>query len=256
MTAFWTFTGKEVQELVRTGKLLILGIIFILFGIMNPAIAKLTPWLMEMTADSLEGTGITITEVIVNDMTSWTQFYKNISMEILIYVLMFAGIFTTEYQRGTLINMLTKGVRRETVLISKFLIMLMVWTVGYWGTYGITYAYNAYFWGNDAGQNLLFAALLVYLLGIWFISLIVLASALFQTNTAVLLGVGVAFIMVYLLSLIPTVKEYLPTQLMQGMNLVSGAIETGDTVAAVICTLIWTVVNVVVATGVFNRKTM
>lgn len=254
MTAFFAFTGKEIQELVRTGKLLILGIIFILFGIMNPAIAKLTPWLMEMAAGSLEGTGITVTDVIVNDITSWTQFYKNISMEIFIFILMFAGIFTTEYQRGTLINMLTKGVRREAVLASKFLIMFAVWTAGYWLTYGITYAYNAYFWGNEAGQNLLFTALLVYLLGGWFISLIVLASTLFRTNTAVLLGVGGVFILVYLFSLIPTVKEYLPMQLMQGMNLITGTTEVGDVIAAVICTMVWSVVNVGVAVGVFNRK--
>lgn len=254
MTAFIAFAGKEVQELVRTGKLLILGIIFILFGIMNPVIAKLTPWIMEMAAGSLEETGITVTDVIVNDMTSWTQFYKNVPMEIFIFVLMFAGIFTAEYGRGTLINMLTKGVRRETVLAAKLLLMLVVWTAGYWLSYGITYAYNAYFWGNATGQNLFFAASLVYLMGVWFISLVVLASTLFQTNTAVLLGMGGVFVLVYLFSLIPAVREYLPLQLMQGMNLVSGAAETKDVIAAVGCTMGLTVVNVVVAVELFKRK--
>lgn len=254
MTAFIAFAGKEVQELVRTGKLLILGIIFILFGIMNPAIAKLTPWIMEMAAGSLEETGITVTDVIVNDMTSWTQFYKNVPMEIFIFVLMFAGIFTAEYGRGTLINMLTKGVRRETVFAAKLLLMLVVWTAGYWLSYGITYAYNAYFWGNATGQNLFFAASLVYLMGVWFISLVVLASTLFHTNTAVLLGIGGVFVLVYLFGFIPAVREYLPLQLMQGMNLVSGVAEAKNVIAAVGCTMGLAVVNVVVAVGLFKRK--
>ncbi len=254
MTAYIAFTGKEVQELLRTGRLLILSILFILFGIMNPAIAKLTPWIMEMAAGSLEETGITITDVLVNDMTSWTQFYKNVPMAMVIYILMFAGIFTTEYQRGTLINMLAKGVKRGTVLAAKLSVMLAVWTAGYWLMYGITYAYNAYFWGNETGENLLFAAFLLYLLGVWLISLIVLASALFQTNTAVLLSVGAVFILVYLLSLFPAVKEYLPTQLMQGMNLVSGVMEVGDTVVAIVCTLVFSIVNIVAAYVVMRRK--
>ena len=42
------FTQKEFLELFRTGRFLILAIIFLLFGIMNPAIAKLTPWMMEL----------------------------------------------------------------------------------------------------------------------------------------------------------------------------------------------------------------
>ena len=50
MIAFWK---KEWLEQLRSGKLIILGILFVLFGIMNPAVAKLTPWLLEAMADSL-----------------------------------------------------------------------------------------------------------------------------------------------------------------------------------------------------------
>ncbi len=47
MKQLTAFTKKEFMELIRTGKALLLMILFILFGIMNPAIAKLTPWLLE-----------------------------------------------------------------------------------------------------------------------------------------------------------------------------------------------------------------
>ncbi len=49
MEGFWkmrqlfAFGKKEWMELVRSGKFLVLLILFCLFGIMNPAVAKLTP---------------------------------------------------------------------------------------------------------------------------------------------------------------------------------------------------------------------
>ena len=63
------------MEQIRSSRLMILGILFILFGIMNPAVAKLTPWLLETLADSLAETGLTVTGVTVTAMDSWVQFF-------------------------------------------------------------------------------------------------------------------------------------------------------------------------------------
>ena len=77
MKQFLTFTKKELLEQLRTGKLLILTILFILFGIMNPAMAKLTPWIMEISADRLAESGMILQKTEVNALTSWAQFFKN-----------------------------------------------------------------------------------------------------------------------------------------------------------------------------------
>ena len=79
MKSLFAFVKKECLEQIRTGRLTITLALFVLLGIMNPAIAKLTPWLMETMADSLAEAGMTITEVEINALTSWTQFYKNVS---------------------------------------------------------------------------------------------------------------------------------------------------------------------------------
>lgn len=55
----------------------LLVILSVLFGIMNPLVAKLTPWMMENFAGSLEESGMVLTEIKVDVFTSWTQFYKN-----------------------------------------------------------------------------------------------------------------------------------------------------------------------------------
>ena len=43
MRAFLAFMKKEWMEQIRSSRLVVLTILFVLFGIMNPAIAKLTP---------------------------------------------------------------------------------------------------------------------------------------------------------------------------------------------------------------------
>ena len=50
MKAFVAFFKKECLETLRTGKLWILVALFVVFGVMNPAITKLTPWMMELFA--------------------------------------------------------------------------------------------------------------------------------------------------------------------------------------------------------------
>ena len=94
------FLKKEWMELCRTGRLLILLLIFILFGILNPALAKLTPWLMETLSESLADTGLVTTAVTVDAMTSWAQFYKNIPVGLIVFILICSSNFTTEYQKG------------------------------------------------------------------------------------------------------------------------------------------------------------
>ena len=119
------FIQKEFMEIVRNSKLLICGIIFALLGIMNPAIAKMTPWIMEMYSET-SSSGIVFQKVEVTALTSWEQFYKNMPIGIIVFVLMFSGIVAAELQKGTLINIVTKGMSRWKIMISKFIMMLVL----------------------------------------------------------------------------------------------------------------------------------
>ncbi len=85
MNAFIAFTKKEWLETIRSGKLVILTVLFLLFGIMNPAIAKLTPWMMELMSESLSGTGLIVTQIQVDALVSWTQFFKNIPIALIAF---------------------------------------------------------------------------------------------------------------------------------------------------------------------------
>ncbi len=227
MKPLFAFIKKEVLESIRSGKMTILIIIFVLFGIMNPAIAKLTPWMAEMMADSLAETGMAITEVRVNALTSWTQFFKNIPIALIIFILFYHSIFIKEYQTGTLILVLTKGLSRYKVILAKSVLMLMLWTLCYWLCFGITYAYNNYFWNNGIAGNLLAAGAYWWLFGIWVVCLTVFFSTISSSAAGVLLGTGFSVLVSYLVGFLPKIGKFAPTALMNSSSLLAGA-ETAD----------------------------
>ena len=254
MKTLMAFMKKEWMEQIRSSRLFILGLLFLAFGIMNPAIAKLTPWLMEMVAESMEEAGLAVVEVKVDAMTSWTQFYKNIPMALIAFVLLQSNIFTKEYQSGTLILALTKGLERYKVVLAKTIVLISTWTAGYWLCYGVTYAYNAYFWDNSIASHLGMAALYWWLIGIWVIALMMLFSVISSSNSGVLLGTGGIFFAVYLLSLIPKLKEYMPTELMGGMNLLMKATEPGDYTKSLIVAGLSLIVCFIISIPLFNKR--
>jgi len=254
MKAFFAFFKKEVLESARSGKLLFLTLLFCAFGIMNPAIAKFTPWLLEIMADELAGSGMTVTEVTVDALTSWTQFFKNIPMALIAFVLMYGGIFTKEYESGTLVLMLTKGLARRKVVLAKALLLFSLWTLGYFLCFGITYVYNDYFWDNSIAKNLMPAVVNQWLFGAWIIALTVLFSVVAKSSASVLLGTGAGALAAYLLSLLPKVKPYSPASLMNSAGLLSGAENAGDYTEAVIVTTVLCIAFIAVSIPIFNKK--
>lgn len=254
MKLLLAFLKKEWLEHLRSGRLVILCILFVLFGIMNPAIAKLMPWLFEMMADTLEGSGITLTAITISAMDSWVQFFKNIPMALIVFILLESSIFTKEYQSGTLVLALTKGLHRYTVVISKALLLFAFWSVGYWLCFGITYGYNAYFWDNAVAQNLMFSGVCWWLFGIWTIVLTILFSTGAKSNTGVLAGTGGTVLAAYLMGLFPKVKSYMPTLLMDGNSLIYGTSGPQAYTSAIPITVLLCVVCFAVSIPILNKK--
>ena len=254
MNTWIALLKKESMEQLRSGKWTFLGILFVLFGIMNPAVAKLTPWLMEMMADSLAESGMLFTPVTITAMDSWVQFFKNIPMALIAFVLLEGSIFTKEYQSGTLVLSLTKGLPRHQVVLSKAAMLAAVWTAGYWLCFGITYGYNAYFWDNAVAQNLLFSAVCWWIFGSWILSLMVLFSTIASANTGVLLGTGGVVLASSLLGLVPKVSKYLPTLLTDGNSLIFGLKEKTDYMYALVIAGIMCIVCLISSLLLFRKK--
>ena len=254
MRSFFAYFKKELLESARSGKFLILGILFFAFGVMNPAIAKLTPWMMEMLSEELASSGMTVGEVAVDAMASWTQFFKNIPMALIAFVFLYSSSFTKEYESGTLVMMLTRGLARGKVVLAKAAVMELVWSAGYFLCFGITYGYNAYYWDNSVAVGLLPAVMNWWLFGIFTVALTVLFSTLSKSYSGVLLGTGGIILGSYLVSMIPKAAKYLPTALMNSAGLLTGAEKADDYIAAVIITAAASVACIALAVPILDKK--
>ena len=254
MRAFLAFMKKEWMEQLRSSRFIILTILFVMFGIMNPAIAKLTPWLFEVMAESLEGSGMVVTTVEIDAMTSWVQFFKNVPMALIVFVLMQSNIFTNEYQSGTLVLALTKGLHRYKVVLSKAIVLVLLWTGLYWMHFGITYVYNDYFWDNSIAKNLLFSVTCWWIFGLWTILLMVLFSTIANANTGVMVGTGAIVVVSYMLGLLPKLTKYTPTLLMDGNSLIYGIKDAGDYTIALAITIITGIAGIIASVPILNKK--
>ena len=146
MTEYTAFVKKEFCEQVRTYKLLVTGLVFLLLGMMNPLTAKFMPELISNFMPA--GMSIEMTEPTMMD--SWLQFFKNTpQMGLFVLVLVFGGSMSGELQRGTLIPVLTKGVARKTVVFAKFTAAALTWTAVYAMCFCVSWLYSVYFWEMD-----------------------------------------------------------------------------------------------------------
>ena len=100
-----------------------------------------------------EGIKISLPEATIFD--SWAQFFKNTTqMGLIVLVIIFSGLISNELSKGTLINMLTKGLSRKTVVLSKFTSSTLVWTLAYFLSALVTFLYSMLFWEDTQVENL------------------------------------------------------------------------------------------------------
>ena len=254
MKSLLAFLKKELTEQFRAGRLTILGILFLFIGIMNPAIAKLTPWLLKIMADSLESSGITVTDITVTAMDAWVQFFKNAPLGLLAFLLLESSTFTKEYRSGSLLLVLTKGLSRWKVVVAKTAVLILLWSACYWLSFGITDCYAAYFWDNSIVQNLTLSVTIWWLFGIWTVALAVFWSTVANSNTAVLCGTGSTVLLSYVIGLLPKVKEYMPTLLLDGNSLIYGTAESAMYTAAICITVAMSFLCPIAGMALFNKK--
>lgn len=252
MRAYWAFTKKEWIENVRTYRLFILLTVFFLLGIMNPITAKLMPEIFaKFNSDSMN---ITITEPTALD--SWAQFYKNIpQMGLIVMVIMFSGTLVNECSKGTLINMVTKGLKRSTIVLSKFTVAASLWTLCLLISFVVSAYYTAYYWNLDDFNHILFAACCLWLFGIFLVSVLLLTGTVARSNYICLLLTGSVVVILFLINMIPTVQEYNPLRLCSNnLQLINGTMESSDFYKSILITGVTTVIALFGSIALFNKK--
>lgn len=210
MKAFFAFTGKEFTEYIRTYKLFILLIVFMIFGFLSPITAKYMPQILEMAG--LDPAALGLGAPTAAD--SFAQFFKNVGqMGLLVVVIIFSGIMATEFSKGTLVNMLTKGLKRPIVILSKWVSSVLCWTLAYLLCFGISYGYTVYYFGVEGYHHQFAAFFALWLYGVLLLVLVILGGTLFKNIYGSLLLTGGVAVVLTLLNLVPTFQKYNPGSL-------------------------------------------
>lgn len=87
---------KELFEQLKTHRLVVMLLLFTLVGVLSPAFAKMTPWLLDLVSGDMAETGIQIGNLEVTSLSSWTQYYKNMQIILFVFLILYGGILTSE----------------------------------------------------------------------------------------------------------------------------------------------------------------
>lgn len=252
MRNFAAFLKKELLESVRTYRLLIILTVFFVFGMMSPLTAKLLPEILSSYMP--EGIEITIVEPVAVD--AWAQFFKNISqVGLFLTVILFSGILSTELTRGTLINMLTKGLSRSTVILSKFTSMAAIWTMSYAAAFFITWGYTIYLFPGDKVLNLLFSIFCLWLFGLFLLALLLLGATLTRNNYGCLLLTGAVIVALMFCNIVPNVQKYSPLSLAAfNVSLLTNAVAVSELLLPIVITSLCALACVIASVLIFNKN--
>lgn len=203
---------KEWLELWRTYRLLMVGVVLIVFGLLSPLFAKYTPEIIELIPN-----GETIAQLIPTPtmMDSVTQYIKNISQfGVILALLLTMGAVAQEKDKGTAAMMLVKPLPRVTFLVAKFTALALMFAVTIFVAGVACYTYTWLLFGTlDVPRWLaLNGLMLVYVLV--YVALTLFCSVVTKSQVA---AGGLALCLLFILGLtgsIPGLGKYLPGQLL------------------------------------------
>jgi ABC-2 type transport system permease protein len=139
MRKFTILFRKDLLELWRTKKILILALVFILFALSSPVLAYYTPEILKSLGASRMQ--ITIPKATIYD--SYDQFYKNIGqIGLFVLIIVISGLIVNERRRGQFTSLLNNGVNKTNFVLSKIISQILVFNLIYILAIGCFSIYN------------------------------------------------------------------------------------------------------------------
>lgn len=252
MKNLYFFTKKEFFECWRTSRFLILVIIFLIFGLMNPLLAKLTPEIVKMTI----GDAMASTIPKPTSIDSWTQFFKNLTqIEMIVLALMFSGTVNNEINKGTLINLVTKGLRRWVIIVGKMISLVFQWSICFLLTFLVTWGYTAYYFPDNKSTQLFQAVFPLWIFGLLLLSLVLLSSTIMRNSYEGLLLTGGIIVILVLINLFDKLKYYNPISLVtQNLNFLQVTVDIQKYLPAILISILFFALATLLSIQIFNKK--
>ena len=208
---FGTAVYKELLQQWRTKRVIVVGAVFLLFGLMSPLLAKFTPQMLTMV-EGTEQFADLIPEPTTAD--SLVQYVKNLTQfGFILAILLGMGAVAGEKERGTAAMILSKPLPRWAFLLSKFVAQGVVYFVALLlGTLG-AYYYTLVLFEPLALGPFLFGGMLLWLWALVFTAVTLLGSTVGKSTGG---AAGLALlgaVVLLILGSIPPVGQFFPSAL-------------------------------------------
>jgi ABC-2 type transport system permease protein len=218
MSGFGLLLRKEAREQIRTMRLLAVVAVFALFGLLSPVFARYVREIVEaIGGGQFQGM---IPEPTVADAV--IQFTKNIGQfGVLIAILVTMGSVATEKERGTAALLLTKPITRGAFIAAKIVAIGLLLAVAVAVAGILCWTYTTILFEPMPVAGFVGAVALIWLSLMVFAALTFLASV--ATRSALVAGgIGfAAFLVVGILSALPTIGASMPTSLWGAADLLA-----------------------------------
>ena len=175
----FAFLKKELYELIRTPKLIIIGSVFLFFSITGVLSARFIEDIFRLFASDLE-----ITLPDPTHIQSWEQFFNNISsISMIVFLIMLTGSIASEKHKGSVYLVLTKNMTRTSFVCSKVIAGIILFTGVYVLALLVHMYYTWFLFDALLYDGYLISVLAVYVLGIFFTMIAITLSIFLKTST-------------------------------------------------------------------------
>jgi ABC-2 type transport system permease protein len=204
---------KELREQLRTNRLIAVGAVFVIFGIISPLTDRYMKQLFDAIGSESGGMSFVVPPPSLAGAAS--QILKNMSQFGIICALLLAmGSVAWEKDRGTAGMILTKPASRAAFLAAKLIAISMTLGIATLIGCGFSYVYVLLLYPAPfaLGGYVAMAALLWWML-VGFASITIFGSTLTRSAIAAA-GIGLVALLVFgILAQLPVVGDYMPTSL-------------------------------------------
>lgn len=211
MKIFLIALRKEVLEQWRSYRLLVVVLVLGLFGLLSPLGAKMMPDIFRLMPGGDEIAKLLPEPTIIDAVD---QFNKNhVQFGFILALLMTMGVVVQEKERKTAALVLTKPLSRRSFILAKFSAMGLTFFIGTFIAGAAAYYYTLLLFEAPSASGWLLLNVLLWVFLLVHVAITLFFSTLSRSMVA---AGGLAFavlIIISLLGTLPTVGEWLPSQL-------------------------------------------
>ena len=250
--ATFALVRKEVFEILRTWRRVVLPVILLLFAVSGPLLAKFTPEIVAALAGDQLG-GLKLPEPTV--FQAYGEWIKNLSqIGAFALIIIYGGIVSAERRSGTAVLVLTKPASRLAFVVVKFAVHLGYLAVLLAAGTAVTWGTTAIVFGRAPAGALWAASGTWALLGALYLALMVLFSVLIRAAAgAAGAGLG-AYVLIAVASAFTKIGDYSPAGLVTRAPQLAAQADVGGMLWPVLTTVAAAVLAVGAAALVFRRQ--